>query len=263
MVPQRPSHTPEHQDPARQQSRRSWRRRNTLTGVAIAAAFALAGIATRGDAQQITAAQSAAPSAGHAQVIAQAVVDLPDGPIAWSMTTVEADARQTGLATNGVPGFALGTDGDVIIRAGANDLTRLAGGEALAVRPNDTLTVRAEGASSAGLSLLALSPADPAGLNDPIPTSEVFASPGGSRDIELIGDALAEGESAEIPATAAPIFVLVTEGSLAIAGDDDETRVVPAGETALISGDLFATGEAAEPTRFVAAVIGGEVDAAS
>ena len=93
----------------------------------------------------ISAAQSAASSTGHAQVIAQAIFDLSNGPLTWSVSTIEAEAQQSDLAANGISGFALGTDGDVVIRAGANARTRLAGGEALAVRPGDNLTVQAAG----------------------------------------------------------------------------------------------------------------------
>ncbi len=258
MAPRFSTIPPEHLDTVRPQSNRP-RRRHALTGIALAAAFTLTGIATRGDVRQISAAQSAASSTGHAQVIAQAIFDLSNGPLTWSVSTIEAEAQQSDLAANGISGFALGTDGDVVIRAGANARTQLAGGEALAVRPGDNLTVQAAGDDQGSLSLLTLSPAEPTGPGNASQTGEVFASPGGSRDIELVGDILVENETVEIPAAAAPIFVLVTEGSLAIVGDDDETWVVQAGETALVPSDLVATGETEEPTRFVAAVIGADL----
>ena len=136
-------------------------------------------------------------------------------------------------------------------------------GEALVVRPDGYLTIRAASPDPASVSLFTLTPADPAGLGDTNHTGEAFASPGGSHDIELVGDILAEGESAAIPAAASPIFVLVTEGSLAIALDEDETRIVQAGDAVLVPGELVVTGAAEEQTRFAAAVIGAGVVATS
>ncbi len=208
-------------------------------------------------------AQTTAPSTGHAQVIAQAVLDLPDGPLGWSVTTIEAEEQPSDLGADGDLGFVLGTDGEVVVRDSAGARALLAGGEALVMRPDESVTMEAAGADRASVSLLILAPSEPGDLGEAIRATGAFTSPGGSRDVELVGDVLAEGETAAIPAAAAPIFVLVTEGSLAIAVDEDETRVVQAGDTVLVPGDLVVTGAAEEQTRFAAAVIGDDIDAAA
>ncbi len=262
MAPQLSTVSSEHADPTRQRLGLP-RLRQALTVAALAATVALAGIVTRGDAQQITAAPNADPATGHAQVIAQAVLDLPEGNLAWSVTTIVAEEQPAGLPTDGVPGFVLGAEGAAVVRTAAGSRTILASGEAQAVRPDTDLTVQAVGSDPASLALLTLGRAGGDDLGAAIAANEAFPSPGGTRYIELIGDVLAEGESAALAAGTAPTLVLVTEGSLVLAVADDEPQAVAAGETALVSGDLVVTDTAEDPAHFVAAVFGAEVDAES
>ena len=62
------------------------RPRHLLTGLTLAATLTLSLGGGRGSAQQDAAAQIAAPATGHAQVIAQAVLDLEGGAsLAWTV----------------------------------------------------------------------------------------------------------------------------------------------------------------------------------
>lgn len=204
-------------------------------------------------------ARAATAPASHAEVIAQAVVDLADGPLAWSVSTIEAGERATALASDGAPGFVLGIENAVLVRGRDGIRSRLAGGEAVALRPADALTVQASGAGSASVSLLTLDRAA-SGSSERGPAGEAFASPGGSRDVELLRDVLAEGEATQLDGGNAPVFVLATSGTVAIEPKKGERQTLKAGETALVTGDFAVTGAAADPSSFVAAVIGPDVD---
>ena len=230
------------------------RPRRASLGVVLIAALSLSGIANRGGPQQITAAEIATPNTGHAQVIAQAVIDLAVGNVVWTATTIEVGMRLATIETGGAPGFVLGADDPIVVRDAAGNQTRLDAGEALAVQSADDPSVRAADGGPASLALLTLGRA---AVDDGV----AFASPGGSRDVELVADVLTEGEIARIDDGAAPIFVLVTAGTIAVDVDDDEILALHAGDSALLSTPVVVTGAAEEPTRFVAAVIGAEVGA--
>ncbi len=236
--------------------------RHTLTSVALAATLALGG--SHGGLVQRTAAETALPDSGHAHVIAQTVVDLSDASLAWSVATIDVGENPTDvLNNNDAPGFLLGIEGTAMVRDRTGARTHLAAGEAMAVRSDDALTIQATSADPTSVSLLTLDRAGGNDLDAAITAGRTFASPGGSRDVELVGDLLAEDETARTAASDAPIFVLVTGGSVAIEADEDETQDLDAGDTALVTGPLVVTGAAEEPSSFVAAVIGADVDASA
>ena len=233
--------------------------RHTLISVAFAAALALG--SSRGGLVLRTAAETAVPATGHAQVIAQAVVDLSDASLAWTVVTIDAGEHPTDVLNNDAPGFLLGTEGTAMVRDRTGARTHLAAGEAVAVRSDDALKIQAASADPASVSLLTLDRAGGNDLDAAITAGGTFASPGGSRDVELVGAVLAEDETARTAASDSPIFVLVTGGAVAIEADADETQELDAGDTALVTGPLVVTGTAKEPSSFVAAVIGADVDA--
>lgn len=237
------------------------RPRHLLIGVAFASLLA---ISSGGGASvtKTSAAQNGAPPTGHAQVIAQAVIDLDEGDHLWTVAQIEAGQEPEVLGGAGGPGFVIGAEGQSLLREGDGGRTRLAAGEALAVRPEGALTVEAAGAEEASLLLLSLEPAAPSDLGDALRAGDIFSVPGGSRDVELVADVLAEGETAAVTAGETPTFVLVTAGTLAVEVGENEIRTLQTGDTALVRGALIATGESDEPARFVAAVIGAEFDAA-
>jgi len=195
------------------------RPRYLLTGLVLAPAVALGGLV-----HQSAASQSTPPDPGHAQVIAHAVIALDDDSRVWTVSTIEAGEHPTDVPIDDAPGFVLGADGAAVVRDGTGVRTRLAGGEALAVRRDDQLTVRATGADTASVSLLTLARAESNDLGAALGAGETFAFPGGSRDIELVGDCLTEGETTRIAASDAPILVLVTVGSVAVEMDADDAE---------------------------------------
>lgn len=222
-----------------------------LTGTALAALLSLGSLIQPADAVDLPS-----PATGHAEVIAQAVLDMADGSLVWNVATVEAGKRPAELTNDDASGFALGAEGVAVVRDGAGNRTDLAEGEALAVRPDDALTVQAAGAEPASLALLTLDGA----AGDARESDDAFASPGGSRDVDLLRDVLTEDEAAQIAGTDAPVFVLVTEGSVVVTAEQGDSRTLKTGETAVVAGQFVVTG-AADSASFLAAVIGPDVDA--
>lgn len=240
-----------------------------LASVAFAGIVALGGH-QGGVASQILAPQSATPDAGRVPVIAEAVIEMPDDSIIWSVAAIEAGARPIAVASDGEPGFVLATQGAAVVRGGVEPETRLKKGEAIEVRSEDSLTVQTAGASPARVALITLSPAEssdedvtPAADADDkdaaSQSAEAFASPGGNREVELLRAVLDESETAAIKSGEAPTFVLVTGGSADIATKEGEPKTLKAGESALVEGEIVVTGAKAR-SSFVAVVIGDEVE---
>jgi hypothetical protein len=227
-----------------------------LAGFALAAVFALAG--GRGGIQS-TAAGAASPASGHAQVIAQAVLELPDGPLAWEQATVSVSDGATQVPS-GDPGFLIGSYEPVLVGDADDVRTCLEGGEALALRPNDALTAWAVSEGPATLTLLTLGPADASQADPERRLSDAFDSPGGNRDVDLVRDVLMPGELTTVAAGQAPTYVLVTEGAIGLETEDGEIELLAAGGRALETGKIVVIGAADGTASFVAAVIGAEVD---
>jgi hypothetical protein len=195
-------------------------------------------------------------------VIAQAVVDFADGSLAWELAALSAADRATDVPADGDPGFLLGADEPTLVSDAAGGArTRLEGGEALAVRPDDELTVQAAAENPATLTLLTLGTVEGSQTDTGRRQSEAFDSPGGSCDVDLVRDVLIAGELTTLAAGQAPTYVLVTEGAIGLETDDGEIQLLTAGESALLVGELVVIGAGEVAASFVAAVIGADVDA--
>jgi hypothetical protein len=206
--------------------------------------------------------EATSPTSSHAEVIAQTVVEQPDGPLAWTVTEIDADESTTEVAGAVDPGFLLGIDGAALARDAAGTRTRLAPGEALAVNSEDELSLQSVDGEPANLALLGLRRAQDDGSNEEGGASATFESPGGSCEVELLRDVLSQGEQMTLAAADAPIFVLVTEGAIELETGHGETQSLAAAETALVTGEIAVTGKDTAPSSFVAAVIESNVDAA-
>lgn len=211
--------------------------------------------------------QESSPADGHAQVIAQGVAPLPAVPVAWRV--IAADARPPGEApvAERSLGFVLADVAPFVVTDEGGRQTRLAPGEGRFVAQGERhrrtglpdqpvgyfgleLVVAPDATADYSLSAAAL-----------LYASDPFAAPPGRRDLDLVRDVLAPGETTGLPATEAPTLLFATEGRLRVEQADGRRLTLTSGDAQIASGPLSVTATGNAPASFVAAVIGPAVEA--
>ena len=212
--------------------------------------------------QALQSGEIFSPASGHAQVIAQGVVPMPD-EAAWRVVFHSIDPGGTAELSTGGPGFVLVDTGGVVVEEGERS-TLLAPAEA-SFHASPTSRLIPIGERPTGVFTLDLVPpdaADDAGNGIPVFASDPFQAPDGTRDIDLVRDLLEPGESTTIIGNAAPVLVLVTLGGVRAEATDGSTASLRVGEAGTFSGDVVLTAEGQVPSTVIAAVIGREAPGA-
>src|ERR671911_1198700 len=198
------------------------------------------------------------PASGHAQVIAQGVTSMPD-EAAWRVVFHSIDPGGAAELSAGGPGFILVDTGGVNVEEGDRS-TLLAPAEA-AFHASPTSRLIPIGERPTGVFTLDLVPpdaADDAGDGIPVYASNLFLTPEGTRDIDLVRDLLEPGESTTVIGNEAPVLVLVTLGAVRAEATDGSAASLKVGEATTFSGDVVLTAEGQVPATVIAAVIGRE-----
>jgi hypothetical protein len=227
-------------------------RRVLCRSAAIVAAIAISGASA--------AASSTPPGTPHSEVVAQRVIELGEGAYHWSVAGVQVlpDADLT-ITPAGAPAFLVVDDGSLLVIHDEGDIQHLAVGQAAIVGADGSATLRAlDGAPAAyfGIELVAGAPTGrPTDVGDP------FTPGSGARDIELVRDVVAAGETVTIAgADTSSTLVLATSGRLTIGiSGSGGTTSVGNGEARVLDGELVVTNQADGPATFVAAIIGAPV----
>jgi len=188
------------------------------------------------------------PAVGRAQVVTQAVAEMPAREVVWRIVERTAPPRGEASSTRRPFGFVLASDEPVLLSnvdAGAtNDVARLATGEAFQVDAG-TRQVRAS-LSDAPTSYVSLELV-PAGWGDAVGddrlllTSDPFTPPPGDRDVDLVRNALGDGDTGLVPDTGEPVFILATDGAIDVLPAFGDPVRLQAGEGALVGGELEIT----------------------
>lgn len=206
----------------------------------------------------------ASPAEGHASVIAQGVAALGSDDLGWRVTRASTPA--SGETAQGNPGFLLADEGTLLVADIDTDVqVRLAPGEATFLPPERG---RQETAPRAGtfyrIDLVPATEVNVAGNDELLFIGEPFASPGGTRDIDLVRDTLAAGESVELALgdEATPVLLLVTAGTVELVPASNAAAApvpLPAGQGAALGGDVIATAGGGAGATFVTAIIGPDI----
>ena len=167
-----------------------------------------------------------------------------------------------------MPGFLLVDQGSLLV----NDLdagrqTRLAAGEATFLPAPTTHQEAPLGnapASSYRIELVAGSEVGDAGDDQLVFIGEPFASPGGTRDLDLVREVLDADESVdlELESYAAPALLLVTAGAVELVPADNPAAApvrLPAGQGAGLGGNVTVRAADGAEATFVTAIVGPEV----
>jgi Bacterial TSP3 repeat/Prealbumin-like fold domain len=207
------------------------------------------------------------PARGQASVIAQGITALPAGEAGWRvrLASTETASEQT---DRDVPGFILVDQGALLVNdVDAGRQTRLAAGEAAFLPAPATYQEAPLGdapVSSYRIELVAAGDVGDAGNDQLAFIGEPFASPGGTRDLDLVRQVLDAEDSVdlELEGYAAPALLLVTSGAVELVpADNPEAAPVrlPAGQGAGLGGNVVARAADGAEATFVTAIVGPEV----
>lgn len=184
---------------------------------------------------------------GHAQVIAHGAVAFPAGSFRWDHQPIGADGWA--LTYDGSPPMLLAADGPdpLLVVADGTSQALLHAGEALFVAAGSTGAASPlfDGAVTVGHRITFVAAGGPGS----------FTPGDGRRDVDLVRDVLAPGETFTA-SSAFPILVVVTEGSVIDTASDS---ALPGGIAATLGSDVELRNTGDRPAVILAALVGDPV----
>jgi hypothetical protein len=196
-----------------------------------------------------TAATDPPLVSGHAEVIAQGIVDFPDGTFHWQVDKGNLAIADDPVTAPDAVTFVVADAGVIDITGGAG--YQLGTGEA-AMLPAFSQALLSAASDTAEYWALSIGNAAQTGGEDA--SGESFTVTAGPRDVDLIRDVLATDESLVVPDQDVATLVLVTGGDVSVAADGATTEIT-AGNAATIDGTLTITNSSPATATIVAAVI--------
>ncbi|MBW3632897.1 MAG: hypothetical protein KY456_07705, partial [Chloroflexi bacterium] len=211
--------------------------------------------------------QEFSPASGPAQVIAQGVVELPDGDAVWRTVRTRALTPEDAPFEERPLGFVLASAGPLLlVDQETGEQVRLGTGEAALVRAGTVQQRSSLSGQPVSYLSIELVPVDaPAPPSDAtvLQPGQAFPAPEGLRDLDLLSATLVGDEVFTIPDSGAKNVILVTGGAANVGRPDSEPVVLLAGEAASFSGELQVAaapgGAESESVSFVVAMIGPDV----
>ena len=230
----------------------------------------LFGVAPRGGAQESDPGLS--PASGHAQVIAQGVVALPQGDVVWRTVRTRALLPDDAPFEERPLGFVLASSGPILlVDQGSGDQARLGTGEAALVDAGAVQlrsSLGTQPVSYLSIELVAVTAAAPPAEAIVLQPGQPFPAPAGLHDLDLLSDVLKADETLVIPDTGNKNVILVTDGAANVGRPGGNPVVLLAGEAASFSGELQVSvapagvvPSAEDRAAFVVAMIGPELPA--
>jgi Bacterial TSP3 repeat len=185
------------------------------------------------------------PATGHAQVVTQGIAKINADRVVWRLVERTARPRAQAMPARKGISFIFASEEPVLLSNVANnkldDVARLATGEAMWV-PGDVRTVRAsltdKSTKYLALELVPATDADDVGSGKLLFKSGAFNPPNGERDLDLVRNVLAAGESATVPDSGQRNVILATEGAIDVVPTNGRTTRLEAGESLTFKGGL-------------------------
>ncbi|MEZ4529609.1 MAG: hypothetical protein R2855_01145 [Thermomicrobiales bacterium] len=188
------------------------------------------------------------------QVIAQQLVDLPEGRVAFMVRQQTVDAA--GLTLPGDdPMFLVGTDGSTLVRAETNGNALLLGAqEAAALAAGDAYRVEPLGSASLLSIELDTNPPDTAEY-----MGDMYVDVAGMRDMELLRTELGQMEEIVLESESGAGLLLVLEGSVIVEDAEGASALLDAGDAIDLDDSTPVSG--VDPASVVLAVtLGNALD---
>ena len=185
-------------------------------------------------------------------MIAQGLVDFPDGTFHWQVADGSLAAGGDPTAVPEAVTFVLG-DAGVVDVTGIDAAYRLGIGEAVMLPALSEALLSTAGESAA---YWTLSIADVAETGGAGATGGSFSLEAALRDIDLLRDVLVTGETLTIPDRDAATLLLVTAGAAGATSDSGDSIDLSAGDAATLDGELTIANDGSDAATIVAGVIG-------
>lgn len=209
------------------------------------------------------------PTSGHAQVIAQGVVELPQGDTVWRTVRTRAPLPADAPFDERPLGFVLATSGPLLlVDQVTGEQTQLGTGEAALVRAG-TVQQRAslgqQPVSYLSVELVSVDAPPPPEDAIVLQPGQPFPAPAGLHDVDLLSDTLRGDETLTIPDSGSKNVILITDGTAQVGRPGGEPVALLAGEAASFSGELQVAAAPSEGqsgenrAAFVVAIIGPEL----
>jgi len=187
-----------------------------------------------------------------AAVVAQGLVDLDDTAQQWGFVTRDVDATGVNV-DSAAPTFVMVGGGDPMLLEGSDGVSARVGPAEGIFRSGGTSTVeRALGPLPSETAEISIASAGATGIGEP------FTPGAGPHDLELLHDNVGLGETVALRSTL-PVLVFVAAGSMT---DDGTGTAIPAGGTAVLSGDVILTNDGEIVASVFMAIIGPTLDLA-
>lgn len=195
-------------------------------------------------------AAAAAPTAGHAAVIAQGVMEFTGQPVQWATASETLPATGPPLdAAADTPVFLVVTRGAAVTAdAETSPLARLGIGEAAYVAAALGTTVAAVDGADAALERISI--VTDGGIGDP------FSPGAGFFDVDLLRGVLEPGEALPLAGGAPTALIMVTEGTVLLAGGSAGTTEETAGAARAVAGAVTLVNAGTSRAVVLVAVIG-------
>ena len=201
-------------------------------------------------------------ASGHAQVIAHGVVRVLAPELAWRLGVRQAEPPERTNPESHPAGFVLANlDSLAVTDAHGAVLNWLAPGEAIMMEAGASRAVVSASRRKSTFYDIALVPAAGQNASDGNgATTAAFRAPAGEAfDVDLIRDVLVRAEEQTIPASAAPMLLLVTDGAIFLQHSNGAIDKVEAGDFVQVAGDIVITGASRAPASFVVARVAAAV----
>jgi Bacterial TSP3 repeat len=222
------------------------RRRLPIPGWALSIiAFMLIVTPLGANAARQLAPSGGSPATGHAQVVTQGIAKINADQVVWRLVERTARPRWLAIPARKTLSFIFASEEPVLLSNVAgeklNDVARLATGEAMWV-PADIRTVRASLTDKStkyfALELVPAAGADDVGSGKLLFKSGAFNPPSGERDLDLVRNVLAAGESATVPDSGQQNVIFATEGAIDVVPANGRKTRLETGESLTFTGEL-------------------------
>lgn len=202
------------------------------------------------------------PAKRHAQVVAHGVMTMPAGEVAWRLGTRQAQAAEKSSAEERGAGFVVAGGGELAVTDAAGLVVAWLGpGGAHWTDAGAERVVVSADRGRADYLEIALVPAREQGATDGMAITEAFAVPeGAAADVDLIRDVLRRGEESVIPASSAPMLLVVMSGKVFVDRGNGAIDEISAGAFVQVEGDVVVSGASRAPASFIVARIGAPTE---
>jgi hypothetical protein len=177
------------------------------------------------------------PASGHASVLAQGIVEFPEGEFVCRVVQRVAQPLGTAQYEDQHLGFVIATDGPLLLADEVNgvpqQVARLAVGELYLVQEGTKQRRASIGDDPVNYSVLEIVPAtevDEVGDGELIIATDPIGTPSGYRDLDLVQDVLAFNERSEVTDAGAGMVILATDGAVEVVPRGGRPRTLEEGE---------------------------------